>query len=372
MENGRFRDRKWYPYAVAACVGVAFYVLLAHLGAVSGAIGTFVGYFRTVIFGAILAYLIAPLARWYEKGLLRGVLKDAARWPIAVVLALLTALVLLALLLGMLIPQLAQSIATFAGNIETYAASLKDWLTASGLPLSGTSLDPERFAALSENLTKRVVALLSENAGSILGVAAGAGKGVFTWVVALILSVYLLMAKSSVKAETLRFLRAALREKRAEKLIDFFRRCDAILVSFVVDSLLESLIVGTANAVFMAIFGMQYVGLISVVVAVTNLIPTFGPIVGGVIGAFILLLINPVHALIFIVFTFALQFVDGYIIKPKLFGDALGVSGLLILIAVIVGGNMFGILGVLLAIPGAAILSFIYQDYLMPALERRR
>ena len=81
---------------------------------------------------------------------------------------------------------------------------------------------------------------------------------------------------------------------------------------------------------------------------------------------------NPVHAVIFVAFTFVLQFADGYIIKPKLFGDSLGVSGLLILIAGIVFGNMFGIVGVLLAIPSAAILNFIYHDYLLPALENRK
>ena len=118
--------------------------------------------------------------------------------------------------------------------------------------------------------------------------------------------------------------------------------------------------------------GMQYVGLISLLLAISNFIPTFGPIIGGVLGAMILLLINPMHAVIFILFTLGVQMLDGYIIRPKLFGSSLGVSGLLILIAVIVGGNMFGILGMLLAIPAAAILDFIYHDMLLPALERNR
>ena len=118
--------------------------------------------------------------------------------------------------------------------------------------------------------------------------------------------------------------------------------------------------------------GMQYVGMISVVIAVTNLIPTFGPIIGGLIGAFILLLVNPLHALIFIIFTMVLQTLDGYVIKPKLFGNSLGVSGLLILIAIIVGGKMFGVVGILLAIPFAAIIDFVYKDYLLSALEKKK
>ncbi|MBQ2063735.1 MAG: AI-2E family transporter, partial [Firmicutes bacterium] len=127
-----------------------------------------------------------------------------------------------------------------------------------------------------------------------------------------------------------------------------------------------------ANFIFMTVLGMEYAGMISVIVALTNLIPTFGPIVGGVLGAFILLMVRPFHALLFLAFTVGLQFLDGYVIKPRLFGNTLGVSGLFILIGVVVGGNMFGILGILLAIPVVAIIDLIYSSYLMPWLEGRR
>ena len=108
------------------------------------------------------------------------------------------------------------------------------------------------------------------------------------------------------------------------------------------------------------------------VVALTNLIPTFGPVIGTVIGGFILLLINPVHALAFIIFTLVLQTIDGYVIKPRLFGGTLGVSGLLILISIVVFGNIFGMVGILLAIPLAAILDFSYKEEILPVLERHR
>jgi predicted PurR-regulated permease PerM len=168
-----------------------------------------------------------------------------------------------------------------------------------------------------------------------------------------------------------RFGRVVLPLEKISGIMDFGLRCDSILMSYLGQSLLESLIVGFVNAIFMLVCGMEYVGLISVIVAVTNLIPNFGPIIGGVIGAFVLLLVNPLHALMFIVFCILLQFVDGYILKPKLFSGSLGVSGLLILVAGIVLGNLFGVIGMLLSIPAAAILSFIYRDYILPNLEQR-
>jgi predicted PurR-regulated permease PerM len=179
------------------------------------------------------------------------------------------------------------------------------------------------------------------------------------------------MDKSRVLKGFWRLMRAILRPQATENMIDFVLRCDTILVSYLVQTLLESIIVGVINAVFMLVCRMQYVGLISVVVAATNLIPNFGPIIGMVIGGFVLLMVNPLHALIFVIFSCALQFIDGYILQPKLFANSLGVSGLLILIASIVLGDMFGIVGMVLAVPLAAIISFIYKDYFLPSREER-
>ena len=129
---------------------------------------------------------------------------------------------------------------------------------------------------------------------------------------------------------------------------------------------------GIVNAIFMTILGLPYVGLVSFVVGITNLIPTVGPIIGLVIGGFILVLVKPWYALAFIVFSLVLQLADSYLIKPRLFGDSLGVSGLWILIGIVVGGRMFGIVGILLAIPAVAILDFVYSTYLLPWVKAKR
>jgi predicted PurR-regulated permease PerM len=120
------------------------------------------------------------------------------------------------------------------------------------------------------------------------------------------------------------------------------------------------------------IAGLPYAVLISVVVGVTNLAPTFGPLVGGVIGAVILVLINPWYALWFIIFTMILQTCDGYVLKPKLFSGVLGVSSVWVLICIIVGGRMFGVPGILLSIPFAAISDYIYNEFILVRLRKRR
>jgi predicted PurR-regulated permease PerM len=213
--------------------------------------------------------------------------------------------------------------------------------------------------------------LFVENMGNVANAFASAGKGLFQWLIAFIIAIYLLGEKAKLKSGFARLLRALVGTQRYQPVSTFLKKCDSICNSYIVYNIIDSLLVGGANAIFMMLFGMQYMGLISSVVGLTNLVPTFGPMVGLVIGGFILFMVNPMHALFFIIFTLILQVVDGYILKPRLFGNSLGVSGLWILIGIIVGGNMLGIIGILLAIPSVAILDFIYKNYLIPGLEKR-
>lgn len=367
MKN--YRKAPWYPNAVAGSIAVIVLVLLLRWGAFWKSVGTFVGYFSPVILGAVIAYIVNPLAMLYER-LFRPIRHMKTRRFLSNLLAFITVILLLVFLLLMLIPQLVESVTLFAGNLDGYLASLHGLLDKWGV--SATALNIDRFIASSEAILTAVSDYIRNNLSSILTTSVGLGKGAVQFCIAFLLSIYLLSDKPRLKRGGQRLLKALVSKERYGDISDFLSRCHGILNRYIVFNLLDSLIVGISNAVFMGILGMPYVGLVSFVAAITNLIPTFGPVVGAVIGAFVLVLVNPWHALAFLIFTLILQGLDGYVIKPKLFGDSLGVSGLWILVGVIVGGRMFGILGILLAIPAVAILDLLYQDYLLPALEKRR
>ncbi len=365
----KLSDQNWFSYTIALCAAVILYVLLTHLGPVLGVLGTFLGFFNPLFLGCILAYLMNPMAKLFDRTLFGRIQKEGIRWALSIAAAVLAVLFIIQFLLGTLIPQLADSVTTLLENMDEYLAMLNAFLDRFGV---AELLNLEQLLMPSGDMMGTVLSFLKDNAGKILNISTAAGKTLINWLLAAILSIYLLAAKENLKSGMARLLRALMSEERYTRVVTFFSRCDVILSRYIVFSLLDSLIVGIANAIFMMCIRMQYVGLVSMVVGVTNLIPTFGPVIGYIVGGFILLLVNPLHALIFVVFAFGLQFLDGYIIKPKLFGNTLGVSGLLILIAVIVCGKMFGIPGMLLAIPLAAILDFIYRDELLPALESRK
>ena len=369
MGKRKFWEAPWYPTAVAICIGVVVYVVLSRISGIWEGLLSFLGYFKPVIMGCVIAYIVNPLAKRCER-LFKDVENDGRRWILANVLAYVFVILFLVFALLILIPQLINSVETFIGNLDGYIASFNKALEYWGL--SKTTLDLSQFISSAEQFLTNFSDRILANVGGILTASANLGKNLASWLIAFVLSIYLLTEKPKLKVGLCRLLLALFGQERYDGLIIFFSRCHTICNQYIVYNLIDSVIVGVANAILMAIFGIEYVGLISFVVAVTNLIPTFGPMIGLVISGLILLMINPIHSLIFVLITLVLQTCDAYIIKPRLFGNSLGISGLWILVGVIVGGNMFGIIGILLAVPAVAIIDFIYRTYIIARLEQRR
>ena len=368
MKIPKLSDKKWYNGAVITCIGVILFVLLTNFSAVFAVILKVLGYFRPVILGVVIAYIISPLAKIFHYRVFHRLGARKIRWNLSVFCSFALMLLVLFLLIGMLLPQLTQSVVMFSQNFDNYKESLTDLIGSSPL---GNLISEESIELMYDNAMSAVLGLADGAAENAMNVVTGAGKNIVSTAIGMILAVYLLIDVKRVLIGVRRFIETILPAEKMVQFMDFVLRCDTILMIYIAQSFLDALIIGTANAVFMLICRMPYIGLVSVIIGVTNLIPNFGPAIGAVIGAFILLLANPAHTVLFLVFCLILQTIDAYILKPKLFSGSLGVSGLTILISTIVLGNMFGIIGVLLSIPTAAIISFIYQDYYLVHCEKR-
>ena len=371
MNKKKLQSKPWYAGAVAACIAVVLYVVLTRPGAVIELIRRFIGYFIPLLLGCIIAYLVNPLSRLYGRSICRGIKNEKRRGSTANILAFVSVFLIVALLLLVSVPQLITSIADFAGNLKGYVKTFENMLLRWDL-LGRLGIDSSTLISSTEDIMQTAGTYLADNLSNILNTTVGAGKSIVAFALGFILSIYLLAEKAGLKTGARRLLLALMGQERYGRFAAFLGHCDEILNRYIVFNIIDCLIVGVLNAVFMLILGMPYAGLVSFVVALTNLIPTFGPIIGAVIGAFLLVLVQPWYALAFLAFTLVLQTIDGYILKPRLFGSSLGVSGLWIMIGVVVGGRMFGIGGILVAIPGVAILDYIYRDILLPRLERRR
>ena len=360
----KFQSKSWYPYAVALCIAVVLYVVLSNFHIITDGLDYFGKYFNTVLIGCIIAYLMNPLAKLYERKLFRNLSKG--RWALSIFLAFITFAAVIVLLLLILIPQLVSNITSFLKQLPEYQVYIHSLFQKLGIT---------RFLYIPESadeITSQLIDRLNGYGQDIIAFWSGVLSILINLIIGAVLAVYLLGSKERLKTDAKELLSALLPDDKRDGVLHYIKRCDFILNRYLVFTLLDSAIIGVLNAAIMMALGMPYVGLISIVVGFTNLIPTFGPVIGAAVGGLILLLENPITAIIFVIANQALQGCDGYIIKPRLFGNSLGVSGLLILLAIVTLGNAFGVGGLLLAIPFAAVCDFTYREELLPYLKRRK
>lgn len=370
--NKNILKNRWASNALAISIGVLVYLFFSHLDVVGKGIAAFFGFINPVIIALIIAYVMDPLTKVFEHYVFRRMRRETARRNLAVVCTILIILAGFVFLMVALIPQIVNSIITFFNNVNVYADEIRTLLANLQEKAAGSRFDFSKILNGGQALLDTIVGKIPSNVDSIINTSFSIGRNIMTWVIAVIMSIYFLADKSRLQAGFGKLMHAILSERMFQSSCKFWNHCNTIMIRYIVGELLDALIIGVSNFVFFLIAGLPYNLLISVVVGVTNLAPTFGPIVGGVVGAFILVLNNPWHALWFIIFTIILQTIDGYVIKPKLFGNTLGVSSVWILVCIIVGGRMFGVPGILLAIPFAAISDYVYNNYILVVLENRK
>ena len=150
-----------------------------------------------------------------------------------------------------------------------------------------------------------------------------------------------------------------------------FKNILEILKKYVISSFIDSLIIGGANFIFMLIMGMPHKILISIVVGLVNIIPNFGPVIGAAFGGILLIFNDIKQTIFFLIFTVILQILDGFLIKPKLFGKSFGISGFLMLIASLAAGAFFGIIGLLLVVPVVAIINYLFKNIILPNINKK-
>lgn len=367
-------SNRWGAYSIAAIAGVVAYMILNNLPAVRAWLSSAMAVVSPIIIGAILAYLVDLLVVFFDNKVFKGVKKDKVRYALAVVVSITLVILALGLFFWLVLPEMIDSISHFISNTQNYAdvveenlQKLDDYAAKYGIHLHATTWTSNIYTQ-----TEKMVSDLSRNLTLAMNTVMSVWNILLNTFIGMILAVYFIAGKKRLFRGIDRFRRALLTEEQYKKHTDFLKRSNAIFSKYISFTILEAIGVGICNAIFMLIAGLPNVVLISVVVGVTNILPTFGPIVGGFIGAFVLVLEDPMYAVAFIIFTCILQTIDGYVVKPHLFGDSLGVPAVISLISIIIGGKLFGPIGILISIPFTAVMAILYHESLIPWLEKKK
>lgn len=365
-------NERWKEYALAGCITVTVLVFLLNIGTILKGVGSTFRLFSPVFLGVVIAYVLNPLAVFLCKKLFGKMKKEKAAWGLSVFLSIIIVLGFLTLVVSMLIPQVAGNVQSLLDNAEGYLDSLIAKYENHPL-VSGIIGENINDYLIGENgVVERIAAFIAGNIKTLISTASSFGGKAANVAVGVILAMYFLIAKESVKNAFSRFFKLILSPLKFVRGQILFDKFNTIFSKYIVCELLDSLFVGTLNFLFMIICGMPNALFVSVIVALTNLAPTFGPIAGAVFASFILLLSAPGKVVLFLIFTVALQIMDGYVVKPKFFGGALNVPGVLILLSIIICGKIMGVPGMLVAIPAAAILVYCYNEVFISRMELKR
>ena len=360
--NKDLLEKRWAAYTLATCSAVVLYFLLSNVSDIFKGIGFVYRIISPLITGLIIAYIIDPFVTFLQNTVFSNVKSEHTKKKLSVTVALVGIAIFIILLMVALIPQIVVSIKTLFGNMDNYIRSLQGFLQTASIEAAERVIDISGITRFGDDILNVAGKKIPENFDGILTTSLSISKAIFDLFIAMFLAIYFLADKDRLRGSFSRLLKRVIKADGYKAFSSFWERCNSILIRYIAFDIIDGIIVGVANLIFMSVAGMPYSILISLVVGITNLAPTFGPIVGGIIGGFILVLVNPFYALWFIIFTVILQTIDGYILKPKLFGGSLGVPGVWILISIIVGSRILGVAGILLAIPFAAIVDFIYHD----------
>jgi len=363
-------------FGAAGCI--LLYWLLHETERLASVLSTVGRVFSPFMVGAALAFVLNVPMRGIEK-LFKGIKKAGARRALAIVATLLIVLLVLFLVVQLLVPQVVLTVESIAAELPDFFNRVKDGIT------NFLNSNPQILEWVKQytdfesfdwsNMIQQAVSVVGNSATVIInGIIAAVGSvsnGIFNAVLSFVFAIYCLARKEILARQGRRILYSFLPEKGCDEIIRILRLTNVTFSNFISGQCLEAVILGSMFAVCMSIFGFPYMPLVSVIIAVTALVPIVGAFVGCILGALFILVVNPVQAFWFVIMFLILQQIEGNLIYPRVVGTSIGLPGMWVLVAVAVGGDLMGVGGMLLMIPIASVAYALLREVTTKRLEAR-
>lgn len=367
---------------ISACLLV--YFLLFRYEDAAKFLSSVMSVLSPVIFGFVIAYILNPVMSFLENQGLKVWARRKKRPSVramkilrvsSVLVTILMMLLCIYALIALLLPELIRSIQSILNNVPVYASNIQKWYNGivNEYALNDSSKEVMNHILttaqqwVSEQFLPHFNGMLSRVTNSVLSgliVLKNLILGIFV-------SAYVLISKESILARMKRLMYAFWNAATANAVLNNIRFVDEKFGGFIIGKILDSLIIGLICYVGLSIMGMPYTLLVSVVVGITNIIPFFGPFIGAIPSIILIGCVSPVQALYFAIFILALQQFDGNILGPKILGDSVGVSSFMVLVAILIGGGLFGFVGMIIGVPLCAILISLIQSTVLRRIAKK-
>ena len=336
-------------------------LLLKYIGELYSLISPFV-------IGLCIAYVVNVIMRPIERLWMKLLSKCKGKWvekmkrPICLLLSILLVIGIILAVVFIIMPELSDSVSSLVSMVPSYLSEVESWWEALALRLDKYGVELPQFSFD----TDKFIQILKDGGTAVLNTTLSATTSIVTAVINIVLalafSIYVLAQKETLKRQSKKVLAKLMKPEKMQKLLDMLDLINRTFTNFITGQLTEAVIIGALCFIGMSIFRMPYAPAISVLVGFTALIPVFGAFIGTAIGAFLILLVKPIQAVWFVVFIIVLQQFEGNLIYPKVVGKSVGLPGIWVLVAVTIGGNAMGVVGMLISVPLCSVLYVVARN----------
>ena len=372
--NNKYATIAIYAFLVI-CGSILLYLGISQMSTIKSSISDFMGTLQPFIIGGALAYLLNFILRFYEDYILSheafNKLKKSGKRGIGLLLTYITASIITYLFIQFVLPQLMDSIIGLVNNIPEY---VNDVTKFTNDIVDNLNLQPEYINLITDKFGEAItyiITILSNLVPVIGNFVVGATSSILNIIIGIIVSIYILIDKEKFMALGKKIVYALCSEEKAKFILRLATQSNMTFSRFIGGKILDSFIIGVLTFIILSIFKMPYILLISVIIGVTNIIPFFGPFIGGIPAAIIILFVSPIQALWFVIIIIVIQQIDGNIIGPKILGDSIGISAFWILFSLLVAAKFMGFVGMVVGVPLFAIFYSIIKEIIEDKLSKK-
>lgn len=364
-----FLGQKFKEYwGIVTYIIILAYVIFNFKNIISG-VENIIGVLLPFIVGIAIAFMLNLVMRIFEERVF--IFLDNKKYqkysrfkrPLSVALTFIFVFMVIFGLIRFIIPQLIDSISTLTDAIPSYMKSFEELISqyVSDTEILNTLWN--NFLSAWREILQFTGQIVVSSLSGVVNITVGFTSGLFNFILSVIFSIYMLLNKERLQLGMKKVLYAFSGKKFADKIMYLGKISNEAFSNYIGGQFIEAIIIGVLCFVGMLILKIPYALLISVLVAVTALIPIFGAFIGTIPSAFIILIIDPMKALWFIIFIIVLQQVEGNLIYPKVVGSSIGLPPIWVMLAMIIGGNTFGLIGILLGIPIFSVIYKVFKEF---------
>lgn len=372
--NKKYAVRAFYLFAALAAV-IVFGLVLSNLGVITGAVGSFVHAISSFIIGFAIAYILNPSYTFFRKKVFAKLMpraKEKVRKALSIAVLYILVLGIISVLIYLVVPQFIKSIVDCVNNLianyDVYYATIDNFvtnLTGENGMLSGI------MSNILDSLLKWLKSINPQDLLAITGVAGSVISSVFDIFIGVIISIYMLYNKEVFCAQIKKTGYAIFSKKAMYRLQKWFGTSHAAFGEYLTGVIIDAMIVGTTFGVLCTIFRVPYAPMIGVVLGLTNMIPFFGPYIGGIPCAVIVLVNDPWKVIVLVVMMLVVQQIDGNLIAPKIIGQKTGLAAIWVIFSILIGGAYFGVIGMLLGVPVFSVIYLFLRNFINERLEKK-